>query len=771
MERKKKARNARGLKDVLTPFMDRKKKPSLGETAKDENRKKRRQARNARNLEETLKGASAPEKMRAKKTISRKMVLPKQQSLHSSQSQDIQVVRGRVKRHPDGFGFLIPEKRGIEDVYIPRHEMRGIMSHDIIDVSINKGRDDRLSGQVLEIVRRSTRNIVGRFQKLNKKFGILVDEEQSWGEDLKIPLDYSDGAQSNEIVAVEVTQFPDNERKLLGKVVSKFGFDFAAHQDIERVIIDHSLPRTFSKATEKWSRSLPKTVDPEEWAGREDLRKVALVTVDGQTAKDFDDAIFVEKNREGFRCIVAIADVSHYVPPESPVDKDAYDRGTSVYFPHFVSPMLPEVLSNNLCSLVPAQDRLCFACEFNVSRSGELGSFRFFEAVMHSAGRLTYADAQEVVEGETDHFDKVIVESILAAADLAKLSHGRRLEEGSLDLNISEPQIVVNAKGQVTDVMKSERLFAHQIIEELMLLTNVAAARFLKKNNLPGVFRVHDDPPSDALENLRRVLWNFGYTVDFKAGQFQKILSKVLRDFRQHPSGLALQMMVLRSMAQAAYSHKSTGHFGLNFKDYSHFTSPIRRYPDLLVHRIMKSKLYSHRYPLVETDESLSEKTVLLSACEQRGVKAERQLVSIKKARYMHERLGEEFDAIVTSVVRFGVFVTVEADAIDGLINLERLGGGKTEFDNESFTLQVGGTKFSLGQILRVRVESADIENGRVDFGLVGTSTSNESTSVDSKQLRPLGKEKKRVRRGEKKVNKSAGKNKRKSISKRRATK
>ncbi|MBY0314245.1 MAG: ribonuclease R [Bdellovibrionales bacterium] len=633
---------------------------------------------------------------------------------------------GLVKRHPDGFGFFIPNDPEHEDVYIGRSEMQGVMTNDKVQVSVfRSGDSDRFHGKILKILERGTKRIVGRFRATDRGAGQLLEAASQMGTALRIPADSTRGAKDGELVAVDITKYPNDESGTLeGKVIEVIGNAEDPINDVKRVAHLQQIPTEFSAAALREADSLPSGVTPEEIQGRQDLRDLPLITIDGVTAKDFDDAIYVKTSPKGFHLWVAIADVSHYVRPGHPMDKDAYERGTSTYFPNFVIPMLPEKISNELCSLKPLVDRLCFVCEMQIDFQGTVVDHKIYEAVMHSQARVTYGEAQEIIEGQQHHKNPAVEKNIKTAADLAKVLMTKRFREGSLELEVPETQVVVNAEGFPTDIIRSQRVFAHRLIEELMLIANVTVAKHLHDAEIPALYRIHEPPDSEDIDKLQRFLSTFGSSTKMGSSQLQKKLTKALQEFHGKPEGIVLNILTLRSMMQAKYTGNNVGHFGLGFEYYTHFTSPIRRYPDLIVHRLLKSlTMRAYKTPPMD-EEYISTSGTMLSAYEQRSVKAERQVISIKKARFMQEHLGEVFEGVVSSVVKFGVFVLLRQFDVDGLLKVDQLGDDIFEFDEDALILKGRrtGKTYKIGDVLEVQVARANTDEGQIDFVLEGGS-------------------------------------------------
>ncbi|WP_413559678.1 ribonuclease R [Bdellovibrio sp. HCB209] len=639
------------------------------------------------------------------------------------------ILTGTVKRHPDGFGFFIPDDKEHPDVYIPRNSMEGVMTNDKVTVEVYPEKNsDRFRGEIIRVVQRGTKTFVGRFYRLNDKLGILRDEGKGWGQDLKIKIEDSMNAKDKELVAAEVISYPEDGKSFTGKVTSVIGNALDPLTDIKRVILSSGIPQDFSAETLEEAKRFKEVPDERDYKGRKDLRDIDLITIDGATAKDFDDAVYVEMNQEGFLLYVAIADVSHYVQVGSAIDRDAYERGTSVYFPNFVVPMLPEVLSNGLCSLNPHVPRLCMVAEMQFDFTGEMTRSDFYEAVMESKARVTYGEAQEVIDGNGAEKFNHVKDNILRLADLAKILMAKRFKEGSLDLEIPETELVIDGAGVPIDIQRSERLFAHRLIEEMMLAANVAVAKFLNGKKVPALFRIHEPPNEMAIRTLEKYMATFGGKTKLGQGKLQKRLTKALEEFENRPEAQILNILTLRSMSQAKYSPNNVGHFGLGFEDYSHFTSPIRRYPDLIIHRLLKTQVVkSNQYRLMSEDDLATAGTIL-SAAEQRSTKAERQVQSIKKARFMEKFLGQEFDGMISSVAKFGIFVLLREYDIDGLVRLDDLGHDRFEFDEENLCLVAkrSGMSYNIGDSIRIQVSAADPELGQINFVKAGMEIRDE---------------------------------------------
>lgn len=643
---------------------------------------------------------------------------------------------GKIKRNPDGFGFFVCEDDTVEDVYVPKEEMFGVFSNDTIEISINsRGGKFGRRGKVLDVLERASDRFIGRlyFNSTDQTY-FLKDSAHNWGQELMVTNDID--ATEGELVLVEVIKFPDPRNKpashrkkdfrgtFTGAIISSIGSEVDPNTDNIRILHEHSVPVEFTDKAIKEAQWHGDTVKEADKVDRKDLRKTPLITIDGVTAKDFDDAICVVKIPGGYKLTVAIADVSHYVKKGTTLDKEAYNKGTSVYLANYVCPMLPEELSNGLCSLNPKVDRLCFCCEMSISPTGEVLNFEFFEGVMNSHARVTYGEAQEVLEDSKSEHPEIVCDVIKLAAELSEILNKKRMKEGSIDFNVPSVKVLVNDVGEPTDLVKEERIFSHRLIEELMLVTNICSSKYLSKKNVSQLYRVHEPPEKENLSKLHMLLGSF-LSMDIgkirNSFDFQK-LSNQMNEIEDSNVSAIAQGFILRSMKQAQYSDKHLGHFGLGFSHYAHFTSPIRRYPDLVIHRQIKSILSkkNRRY----SEEDVATMGVILSAAEQRAVKAERKVTSVKKARFFESHVGEEFDGYISSLVKFGAFVTLREYPLDGLIKLDALGNDHFVYDEDTWTMRgkKTGKTFRVGDKLKIEVLNVDVSDGKIDFGLVDHS-------------------------------------------------
>ena len=622
---------------------------------------------------------------------------------------------GTVKRHPDGFGFLIPLNTLYPDVYLPRKQMLGLMSGDQIEVATahRRGRKGLLLGKVVQITKRCTKHIIGPCQMVSAKTGKIQDDSFGWGEDCKVTLDKTQNIQAGEWIEARITHWPGSREGFSGYMIAKLGRFHAGLEDNVRVMQKNNIPVSFPsnclKETKKYTEKLPTPIQQ----NRKDLRHLPFVTIDSETAADFDDAIFVTDST----LYVAIADVSHYVPMGSVLDTCARERGNSTYFPGFVSPMLPETLSNHLCSLQPNVDRLAFVSEIHFNSVSEKKNARFYPAVIQSSMRLNYGQAQDIIDTHLRPPTHPAKLNVWMAAKLARQLLNLRIKKHFIQLDIPETKVLLNSVGEPKDIIASKRLFSHQMIEELMLAANQSVAEFLSRKKVASLYRIHNPPKNESLIFLESFAQNLGMKIRISPPNLHKKISQIIQHFAHHTLSPILQILVLRSLSQAVYSAHRKEHFGLNFSHYTHFTSPIRRYSDLVVHRILKAKLMGKQnpYPLKELESIAS----LTSTTEQRSMKAERQIKDIKKARFLKKYLGEQMKGMICSVVKFGFFVRLKLYDIEGLVHIDRL-KGVWRFEETMLQLvaKKSGKRFKIGDFVEVQVISSNIETGQIDFDL-----------------------------------------------------
>ncbi len=625
---------------------------------------------------------------------------------------------GTVIGHADGFGFVKLDQGG-DDLYLSEDAMRAVLHGDRVAVQATGfNRDGKASGEIVSILQRANHRVVG---KLRSKEGqwFVVASERRINQDILIPRDKLGTATLNQIVVAEITSQPTPYDEATGAIVEVVGDEDSSDIELEIAIRKHNLPYIFSPATLAEAAAFGDKVTATDRKGRVDLRDMALVTIDGETAKDFDDAVYAEKSGKGFRLIVAIADVSHYVKLKTALDTDARERTTSVYFPRRVIPMLPEALSNELCSLRPNVDRLCMVCDMQVSAAGVITGHEFYAAVMNSKARLTYTEVAALLPSLETAKPKAgsIDASLKTLYALFQVFRKAREYRGALDFEGQEAVFTFNDDGSVASIKPAVRNDAHKLIEEMMLAANVCTAQFLDAAKQPLLYRVHDIPLPVKLAALRETLSLRGLTLgggEEPTPQDYAVLIKQTKDRIDAP---ALHTVLLRSLPQAIYTPDNAGHFGLAYDHYAHFTSPIRRYPDLLVHRGIKAVLAGKKY----TTEDWKRLGEMCSANERRADIASREVTQFLKSKYLESHIGEEFVGTISGVVPFGVFVTLDETFADGLIHATTLPRDYYQLGNDKVTLvgQRSGFKLSLGERVRVKIAAVNADTAKVDFQYV----------------------------------------------------
>jgi len=618
----------------------------------------------------------------------------------------IALVAGRVEGHPDGHGFLVPDEGG-PSVFLPPAEMRGLMHRDRAAVRVN-GSDHRGRplGEVVEVLERGNRRVVGR---LHAEHGVLflVPEDRRIAHDILVPPAEAGKAKAGQIVTVDLVAQPAKHAQPVGRVAEVLGHHADPGMEIEIALRKFDLPYEFSKRATAQARSFSDFVEKHDLENRKDLRELPLVTIDGETAKDFDDAVYCRREGKGYRLWVAIADVSHYVRHGDALDADARDRGTSVYFPRRVIPMLPEKLSNGLCSLNPKVERLCMACEMEISAGGEVTRYQFYPAVMRSQARLTYTQVWDELQNQP-------AKNLADLYELFKVLHKQRARRGAIDFETVETRMIFDPKGKIEKIVAEPRNDAHRIIEECMLAANVSAGEFIASREHPVLYRIHDVPAADRVAALRDFLAELGLQLPGGEVPAPRDYAALLEKIRKRPDFALLQTILLRSLKQAVYSPGNVGHFGLAFESYVHFTSPIRRYPDLLVHRAIKALLSQKRYEGIDWD-ALGRHC---SETERRADDASRDVEAWLKCFYMRDHVGETFSGTITGVTAFGLFVTLDEYFVDGLVHISELGRDYFQFDPARHMLLGDRTKkrYRLADRMRVKLVRVDVESRKMDL-------------------------------------------------------
>lgn len=619
----------------------------------------------------------------------------------------IALLAGRIEGHPDGHGFLEPDDGGAR-VFLPPAEMREVIHGDRAAVRVS-GRDSRgrAQGTIVEVLERGHRRIVGR---LHAGHGVLflVPEDRRIAHDIVVPPAEVGRAKAGQVVTVDLIAQPSRHAQPIGRVAEVLGHYADPGMEIEIAVRKFELPHQFSKRALAAAHALPDEVRSEDLHGRKDLRELHFVTIDGETARDFDDAVFCRREGKGFRLWVAIADVSHYVRHGDALDVEARERGTSVYFPRRVIPMLPEKLSNGLCSLNPQADRLAMACEMEITPTGEVSGYKFYPAVIRSHARLTYTEAWERLSSKTAK------EHLAILYDVFKVLLGQRERRGAIDFETVETRMLFDARGKIEKIVPEPRNDAHRLIEECMLAANVCAGNFVAEHAHPVLYRVHDVPSAEKVSALRAFLAELG--LQLPGGEIPRPAdyAQLLQRIRKRPDFALLQTILLRSLKQAVYSPNNAGHFGLAFDAYVHFTSPIRRYPDLLVHRAIKAILARKRYDGVDW-EALGRHC---SETERRADDASRDVENWLKCYYMRDHVGGTFSGTITGVAPFGLFVTLDDYFVDGLVHISELGRDYFQYDDARHMLlgDRTGMRYRLADRMTVKLVRVDIEQRKMDL-------------------------------------------------------
>ena len=682
-----------------------------------------------------------------------------------------------MQGHRDGHGFLIRDD-GDGDIFLPPNEMRAVLHKDRVKVRIvRQDRKGRPEGRVVEITERPAHPIIGRL--LNEGgIWIVAPEDKRYGQDILIPKVGIGTGKPGQVVVVELTEPPALFGQPVGRVKEVLGEIDDPGMEIDIAVRKYSVPHEFSAACLELARELPDKVRPQDTKDRIDLTDIPLVTIDGEDARDFDDAVYCEPAKigktKGWRLLVAIADVSNYVATGSAIDIDAYDRATSVYFPRRVIPMLPEKLSNGLCSLNPEVERLCMVCDMLITAKGDIHAYQFYPAVMYSHARFTYTEVAAILantRGPEAIKRKARVNDLLNLHDVYRALLASRSVRGAIDFDTTETQIICDDNGRIDKIVPRVRTEAHRLIEEAMLAANVCSADFIQTSKHPGLFRVHEGPTPEKKDLLRNYLKALGlpYTVsdEPKPSEFQHIAQAT----KERPDAQQIHTMLLRSMQQAIYTPINSGHFGLAYEAYTHFTSPIRRYPDLLVHRVIKAILAHKKYQLPalplpgEAHAKLAKRLqknksgaqiddaprikmspaeqqaweaagLHCSANERRADEASRDVEAWLKCKYMREHLGEEYSGVVTSATSFGIFVTLDTLYVEGLVHITELGGEYFRFDEARQELrgERTGIRYAIGTRVQIQVSRVDLDGRKIDFRLV-----NPAEEFSAKQMRDKG--------------------------------
>jgi len=665
-------------------------------------------------------------------------------------------LEGRVEGHRDGHGFVVPDS-GDPIIYLAPQEMRSVLHRDRVRVRIVRlDRKGRPEGRVLDIVARAKAPIIGRLLHEGGQW-LVAPEDRRFGQDILIPKNATASAAVGQVVSVELTETPSLHAQPVGRVAEVLGEIDDPGMEIEIAVRKYEVPHRFNPETLAQAAALPDKLRAVDRRHRVDLTDVPLVTIDGEDARDFDDAVFCQPHHsgkgkkafKGWRLVVAIADVSHYVKPDEPLDRDAYERATSVYFPRRVIPMLPEKLSNGLCSLNPEQERLSMVCDMLVAEDGQITAYQFYPAVILSHARLTYTEVAAVLantRGPEAARRGGLVPHLLHLHEVYRALLKNRASRGAVDFDTTETQIICDDNGRIERIVPRTRTEAHRLIEEAMLAANVCAAEFISSHEHPALYRVHEGPTPERRAMLQGYLKALGIAVPLSDDPQPAEMQAIAESVRERPDAQQIHTMLLRSMQQAIYTAINSGHFGLAYEAYAHFTSPIRRYPDLLVHRVIKALLAGRRYHLAPSDltrkpevrkggrpaprhgkpmsqemETWESAGAHCSANERRADEASRDVESWLKCRFMREHLGEEYSGTVSAAAAFGLFVTLDALYVDGLVHITELGGEYFRFDETRQELrgERTGVRYAIGTRVRVQVSRVDLDGRKIDFRLV----------------------------------------------------
>ncbi|MDM5190700.1 ribonuclease R [Bacillus sp. DX4.1] len=643
--------------------------------------------------------------------------------------EKMNLMRGKVIGHARGFAFVVPEEKTTDDIFIPPTELNGALHGDTVLARVNsQSSGSRQEGTIIRIIERGTTELVGTYTE-SKNFGFVLPDNKRWTSDIFVPKSASMGAVDGHKVVVKITSYPQDRLSAEGEVIQILGHKNDPGVDILSVIHKHHLPLAFPEDVMEHANSVPETISEEDLKDRRDLRDEVIVTIDGADAKDLDDAVTVTKLENGnYKLGVHIADVSHYVTEGSPIDREAAERATSVYLVDRVIPMIPHRLSNGICSLNPKVDRLTLSCEMEINHLGDVVSHEIFQSVIKTTERMTYSDVRSILEDEDEALLKryePLVPMFQEMGKLASILREKRMRRGAIDFDFKEAKVLVDEDGKPTDVVMRDRSVAEKLIEEFMLVANETVAEHFHWMNLPFMYRVHEDPKEDKLERFFEFVTNFGYAVKGRANEVHpRALQQILEMVQGQPEEVVISTVMLRSMKQARYDADSLGHFGLSTEFYTHFTSPIRRYPDSIVHRLIRTYIINGKVDnetQVKWRENLPEIAEHSSNMERRAVEAERETDELKKAEYMLDKIGEEYDGMISSVTNFGLFVELP-NTIEGLVHVSYLTDDYYRYDEKHFAMigERTGNIFRIGDEITIRVVNVNKEERAIDFEIVG---------------------------------------------------
>lgn len=643
--------------------------------------------------------------------------------------EKMNLVRGKVSGHAKGFAFVVPDDPALDDIFIPPSEMKNAMHGDTVLVRVHADSSGaRREGTIVRILERGVTEVVGTYTE-SKYFGFVIPDDKKIVNDIFIPKHAANGAVEGHKVVVRLTSYPQGRMSAEGEVVKILGHKNDPGVDILSIIHKHGLPLQFPDEVIEHANRISDTITEKDLQGRRDLRDQMIVTIDGEDAKDLDDAVTVTKLANGhYKLGVHIADVSYYVEEGSPIDREAYERGTSVYLVDRVIPMIPHRLSNGICSLNPKVDRLTISCEMEIDERGEVVSHEIFQSVIRTTERMTYSDVNKILVDKDEELRKKyapLVPMFELMAELAEILRNKRMKRGAIDFDFKEAKVLVDENGKPYDIVLRERSVAERLIEEFMLVANETVAEHFHWLNVPFIYRVHEDPKPEKLQRFLEFITNFGYVVKGTGNHIHpRALQEILEAVRGEPEEMLISTVMLRSMKQARYDAESLGHYGLSTDFYTHFTSPIRRYPDLIVHRLIRTYLINGQMD-EQTQQKWAEKLPDIaehaSNMERRAVEAERETDDLKKTEFMEDKIGMEFDGIISSVTNFGLFVELP-NTVEGLVHVSYLTDDYYRYDERSYAMigERTGKVYRIGDQITVRVINVNKDERIVDFEIVG---------------------------------------------------
>ncbi|WP_412729448.1 ribonuclease R [Cytobacillus horneckiae] len=671
--------------------------------------------------------------------------------------EKMNLIRGKLSGHAKGFAFVIPDEPGMDDIFIPPNETNNAMHGDIVLARVSsESSGQRREGTVVRILERGVQQIVGTYTE-SKHFGFVIPDDKKFASDIFIPKAASKGAVEGHKVVVKLTTYPEGRKSAEGEVTEILGHKNDPGVDILSIIHKHGLPMEFPSDVLEQAEQTPEQISEKEIENRRDLRNQTIVTIDGADAKDLDDAVTVTKLENGnYKLGVHIADVTYYVQENSAIDAEAADRATSVYLVDRVIPMIPHRLSNGICSLNPKVDRLTLSCEMEITSEGEVVNHEIFQSVIKTTERMTYSDVNKILEDKDEELIeryKALVPMFQLMEELAQVLRTKRMHRGAIDFDFKEAKVLVDQDGAPQDVVIRERSVAEKLIEEFMLAANETVAEHFHWMDVPFIYRIHEDPKEDKLRRFFEFITNFGYIVKGTANAIHpRALQEIIEEVQGKPEEMVISTVMLRSMQQAKYDPESLGHFGLSTEFYTHFTSPIRRYPDLIVHRLIRTYLIEGKLDSAtqeKWDSILPDIADHSSNMERRAVDAERETDELKKAEYMMDKIGVEYDGIISSVTNFGMFVELP-NTIEGLIHVSYMTDDYYRYEERQLAMigERTGNVFRIGDEITVRVINVNKDERSIDFEIVGMKGTPRREKSAQPKVFKTGSSDKKPRRG-----------------------